>query len=352
MLIWPYLRKYIWIHILICALYGLLFFAQLAILGEMFYNKGLNEHSLEETTYSFDVTPDNPEKIRELTAYKDNVRDVCLVVNDESFDIICYPNGVIRDRIDDVTFTYELTPGQVYLTSTPLITDIFNGEYEDYLMNDDFSVTIYDDDYDFNGLISIRNTYIKDAWGICVYMCESDFYKVMARHDKLVIAYTFAERLSRGEEEKMCNYVEEIDPSSAYNGPIDSSAELRSFADSSNVFIWITTFLAGLCFGRLMIILISNREPEYKIFELVGAKRRWIEFSRLRYILAVLTVSAAAGGLLYVLVQHLSDNILVYTRNSVVFWCISLLIYYSAAFVAVIFINLLERIKYGNEYRT
>jgi len=340
-----YLRKYIRLHACICVLYATLFFAEAIVMGEMFYINGFNGISLEETTYSFAVNKTDFDKLHDLLGFNGQLRDVCFVAQNTDFDIVCYPIGIDKERIETDGFGYNIDIGQIYLTETINIPEVLGVEFFELTENDRTDICINGETYLYKGTVSIDNTYPKSTWPYNVYMCENDFQKQLKNYERAIVAYTFKEDLSKEEMEELIQFASGIAPSAIFIKYKKESPELAFFLNKSNSFIWIITFLAAMCFGRMLLVLLKNREPEYKVFELLGAQKSWITFSKIRYVAALLTVSGAIGILAYFGVQKFTDNLLVYTNNSAIFWCDCLLIYYSAGGVAMIIINLIERLK-------
>lgn len=344
-----YIRKYIRLNAIICVLYATLFFAEAVVMGEVFYINGFNRIPLEETTYSFAVNETDFDKLHDLLIFDGQLRDVCFVVQNTEFDIVCYPIGIDKERIETAGFEYNIDIGQIYLTETINIPEVLGVEYFDLSDNDRTDICINGETYLYKGTVSIDNTYPKSTWPYNVYMCENDFQKQLKNYERAIVAYTFKKDLSKEEMEELVQFASGIAPSAIFIKYKKESPELAFFLNKSNSFIWIITFLAAMCFGRMLLVLLKNREPEYKVFELLGAKKSWITFSKIRYVAALLTVSGAIGVLAYFGVQRLTDNLLVYTNNSAIFWIDCLLIYYSAGGMAMIIINLIERFKYRYE---
>ncbi len=348
MLFIAYIRKYILLHLIIAVLFAMLFFAEITVMGELFYSNGLNGVTLSDTSYSFIIDKNNFSQLKKLTEYDSGIRDISLAAGNEYFDIVCYPGGLVPERILTEEFSYAPDPGQIYLTDTIVIPGILGLNYFDLMDGNIENISINDIEYSFAGLVQIDNSYAHSSWNYSIFMCEEDFYMQLDKYDLVTISFTFTEKLDSDEIQELCRYVDSVAPASLYVKESHSS-ELSYVLNINSVFMWIISFLAALCFGRLIIILIINRKHEYKIFELLGAKRAWVRNSEIIYILATLTVSAAIGLSVYLVIQRFTDNLLVYTNNSLVFWGSCLLIYYTAAVTAVFVTILAERIKHRYE---
>lgn len=345
-----YLRKYKWLHICVCALYALLFFAEITVAGEMFYNKGLNKKSLEELSYSFEIDTTGRSTLDELLSFSDKVGDICLVSKTDVLDIICYPQGVMPDRVKSEDFSYNLQPGQAYMTATANIPEQLEIDYFDDVNKAGKQFEYNGNNYSLMRFVNIENTYVKREWSFSIFLSYEDFINEVRNEDKIVISYCFENSPDNTELSRLKKFVKSKSPNSIYLEQAPNTDELDFILDFSNSFVWVATFLAALCFARLMIVLLKNRTIEYKIFELLGAKKTWLVCSKITYVFALLSISALTGGILYLIVQKVTDNLLVYTRNSFMFWSSSLLIYYLAAGLAVLFMHIIERVKYGNEY--
>lgn len=344
-----YIRKYIRLHTIVCVLYAMMFFAEVVVMGELFYINGFNGITMEETTYAFSIKETDFDKLHDLLGFKGKIRDVCFVAKNNDFDIVCYPIGVDTERIETDGFGYNLDKGQIYLTETIYIPEVLGIEYFDLSDNDGIDICINDETYSYKGSVSINNTYPKITWPFNVYMCEEDFQKQLASSERVVVAYTFKEKLSKKETETLIQFANSVAPSTIYIENSNRTPELAFLLDKSNFYLWVVSFLAAMCFGRLILVLLNNRDPEYKVFELLGAKKSWIFFSKVRYVFVLLSVSGVIGVLAYFGVQKLTDNLLVYTNNSIAFWSACFVIYYSAAGLALIILDLIERIKYRYE---
>ncbi len=343
-----YIRKYILLHSIIAVLFALLFFAEITVMGELFYSNGLNGDTLSDTTYSFIIDKKDFDALESLTEYDSHIRDICLAVEGNYYDIVCYPEGIVPERIQTEDFSYALYPGQIYITDTLNIPDILGIDFIDIDDNKVDNIAINDIGYSYSGSVQVDNSYAQDSWNFAIYMCEKDFYTQLTEYDQVTIAFTFFEKLNSDEIQDLITYIDSFAPSSIFLKEKRSS-ELSYVLDGTNVYLWIASFLAALCFGRLITVLIINRKPEYRIFELLGAKKSWIRFSEIKYIFATLTVSAAIGLSVYFVIQKLTDNLLVYTNNSFIFWGCSFLIYYTAAAAAIVVTIFTERLKHRYE---
>ena len=143
MMIISYIRNHLKMHIMICALFSLLFTMELILNGEMFYGLGLNTAGLNETTYSFGVFNYDKSIATKLIDPGIGYSDVCFALITEDRDLVTYPCRIDNRRLESDTGVPVLQNGQI-LTS---------GGFEASVLRDEDGNVRTIDDIEINGVM-------------------------------------------------------------------------------------------------------------------------------------------------------------------------------------------------------
>lgn len=335
MMIISYIRNHLKMHIMICALFSLLFTMELILNGEMFYGLGLNTAGLKETTYSFGVFNYDKSIATKLIDPGIGYSDVCFALITEDRDLVTYPCGIDNRRLESDTGVPVLQNGQI-LTS---------GGFEASVLRDEDGNVRTIDDIEINGVmlkntgkIEIKNSYYA-AKTASLYCNIDTFNEVLSGSGSIVVSYAFDHRLSSGEQKALRNEIGEICGTGFETySPVTDSEERDSLLSSADriIFLFLAVLLASICFGRMMRVLIVRRKPEYMIFELCGASRLWIKASAFLHLLLTAVVSSILGIAEYMIIRYYLPDMIIYTRDTAVFWALSYAIYLAAVIIMII----------------
>lgn len=320
--------------LLICFVYGLLFFFQLVLTGEAICENGFDHSRIEDTTYTYVLSGFEYDKIDKLITEKTlNYSDICIISHNGLYDFVSYPQGVDERRLgyrkigtpteygiiclsdgisSESLFRAEIVDGQlVHLLprDADIECNVYEVENKIYIENKEYRKGQY---------ISIKNTYTEELPPSQLY-CSFQTFKDIAPQGIIMVSLSYKKPLGKVEldnlNEKMrtvCNAEYK-----ARQGVVDNDS--RNLASDIG-FVAIMIIIAALCFSSLMLSTLSERNNEYRILHFCGATYSKIETERIKHVSFILLSSICIGSIFFLIIRACVKGFIDYKNDDMFYY--------------------------------
>lgn len=335
-----YIKKHIFLHIVLFALYSALFFLMLIVIGEIIYENGYDRLSVKDTTYTFRLYTDDRQKIESVLKSVEDYSDICIVSEEDNYEIVSFYTPVSSLRNSTTDFG-EIHPGEIACNSDMFFYDTFGDEID----LEENTLLLGDRKYNIVGIKNIPLHLPIDLSQI-LYFNADDFWDLRSS-DNILLSIYKENRMNDEELESIKKAISDNGITSASYMP-DRITFTSKVLNSDEVrLIYIMALLTCICFSRLLLILVDNRKEEYMIMRYCGAPKRAIVRYVLDHVLFVLIGSAFLGLLFYWAARMLFNDFIVYRPGSIVFYLLLFAGYFSASLITSGIILLAKAAKDG-----
>ena len=326
MLLLSYIKKHILLHIASFAMYSILLFILLLVIGEIIYDNGYDRLSVEDTTYTFRIYTDDRSKVDSIVQSIDDYSDILVASEENDYVLVSFLTPISENRNIGMPITVVNKNEIAYLS-----TVFFYDNFIDINSPDVNSVVVGDKEFEVIGQQNIQLCLpVETVEVLCLNM--DDFWDV-ARSDSILLSIYKDERMSDGELDALNkSFVDNGITAVKYLPDRISSASKVMNSDEVRL-IYIMAILSCLCFARLTLMLVVNRREEYRIMRYCGASKMIIARYILDHVMFVLTVSVLCGSVLYWVFAAFSKDLFSYGGSAFAFYLLVLAGYLAAVLV-------------------
>ena len=333
-LLLSFIKYHLKSNILICFVYGLLFFFQLVLAGEAICENGFDHSRIEDTTYTYSLTEFEYGKIDDLLKNRTlNYSDICIVAKNGVYDFVSYPRGVDERRLGYRKVSTPDEDGIIDLSEGISTESLFRAEIVDGQMlhaiphDDDLDSDIYevknkfyigDKEYKKGQYISIKNTY-EEEMSMSQLYCSYQTFKEIDPKGKALISFAFRKPLKEDELTKLSNVMSNIGNSNLRVNKHLNDADRRNLVGDFS-FVAIMIIIAMFCFSALMISVLSERNAEYHVLLLCGAKKGKIRLEKAKHVIIILVLSILIGLVVFWIIRSISTGFIDYKNDNALFY--------------------------------
>lgn len=326
MLLLSYVRKHILLHIAAFAMYSSLFFIMLLVIGEIIYDNGYDRLSVEDTTYTFRIYTDDSSKVDSIVRSIDDYSDILVASEENDYVLVSFLTPISENRNIGMPITVVNKNEIAYLSTVYF--------YDNFIDIDSPNINYVVVGGKELEVVGQQNIQLCLPVDIVKIMCVSteDFWDV-AKSDSILLSVYKDERMSDSELEVL-NRTFADNGITAVNYLPDRITSASKVINSDAVrLIYIIVILSCLCFARLTLMLVANRNEEYRIMRYCGASKMIIARHILNHVMFVFAVSALGGSILYWVIAAFSTDLFSYSDSAFAFYLLVLAGYLVAALV-------------------
>lgn len=326
MLLLSYIRNRFLLHIASFAMYSILFFIMLLVIGEIIYDNGYDRLSVEDTTYTFRIYTNDRLKVDSIVQSIDDYSDILVASEENDYVLVSFLTPISENRNVGIPITVVDKNEIAYLSTVFFYDNLIDINSPNFN-----SVVIGEKEFEVIGQQNIQLYLPVEIMRVlCLNM--DDFWDV-TRSDSILLSIYKDERMSDSELEAL-NKTFADNGITAVNYLPDRITSASKVMNSDEIrLIYIMAILSCLCFARLTLMLVVNRSEEYKIMRYCGASKMIIARYILDHVMFVLTVSALCGSVLYWVVAAFSTDLFAYGGSAFAFYWLVLAGYFAAALV-------------------
>lgn len=312
-----YIKEHLALHVIVITLYGLMQFLLILTLGEIVYENGYDKVPVNESTYSFRLYSDDRTSIDPLIDSIKDCSDICVACEGDGYTLVSFATGISSDRTGGATVSEISTDEIRYNNTQGLVT--LSGEMYDPIKN---TVVINGKEFRCGGELNIQIRLPSDEE--LIFYVDYDSFWEISDQDSIVLSVLYDRRLSDWELSDLEQKVTSSGIIAALYSP-EYEPVINKMLSSGEVRLsYMVLFLACLCSGGILVMLIENRRDEYRVMRLCGASRFRITVFRLEYILLILSISSVAGLGMYQIVRGSTSGLIMHTDHSLLIYGMSI----------------------------
>ena len=352
-----FIKYHIKSNLLICFVYGLLFFLQLVLIGEAICENGFNHSRIDDTTYTYALKKYDYKRIDEILNDEGiGYSDVCVVSRNREYDLVTYPKGTDERRLgyrklgppeefgvidlsegisSEAQFRAQIEDGKLVheITSDEAVEcNVFEVRNKLYIGEKEFQKGRY---------ISIKNTYSGEMPPSQLY-CSYETFKDIGPDGDILISLAFKRPLNEKDLNGLHSRMNLLGNAEFKPSRSDVDSDRRNLVGDFS-FVAVMIIIAAFSFSSLMISILSERNEEYRILYLCGATAGKIRIERLKHASIVVVISIAAGLALFWVIRAITDGFIEYMKDDVSFYFGNVLCYVMIATMTMYISSIFNR---------
>ena len=336
MLLLKYIRDHVPFCLTVVGIYGIVFLTFLTAMSEIFFSHGYNESDLQDSTYRFQVYEADFESVRELPMIVDNYEDICVYSMNEDSTLIAYITDVSEMRSNSAVCLPNGT--DEVKTDSGILTQS--------LLDEDHNIMINGNEYRVTGTIDLDNGF-DNMTGTVVYCSTDLFEQLIDNDDPMIISVLFDNRLKKDELEELKEQMYSVFGANTYIPPTADNKALSIITGDDMRVLLLLGLIGGVCFAKLLVAIIQNREPEFNVLRICGASENKIDQMIFDHILFVLILSEIIGTALFVVIKNTIPGLVAY-KGGPFFYLISYVVFLIIAVITFWSVEIIRRYRYGD----
>lgn len=318
MLLLCYVKKHILLHIAAFVMYGALFFLMLLVIGEIVFENGYDQLSIEDTTYTFRLYTDDKSKVESIISSIDNYSDLLVASEEDRCVFVSFITQISEERNTGSLPSIQVENDEIAYNSPLYFYEAFSDEID----SNNNILSIDNRKFDIVGRQNIQLCLPVELWKV-IYLSTDDFWKIK-NNNSILLSIFKEERMSDSELKELKLIIANNGVTSVEYLP-DRKSLVYQIVNSDEVrIIFIMALITCLCFARLILMLVENRIEEYRIMRYCGATKFKIAQHIFKHVFFVLIVSAILGIALYWTVRLFAPNLIAYSSFGPVFYLLVL----------------------------
>lgn len=312
-----YIKEHLALHVIVITLYGLMQFLLILTLGEIVYENRYDKVPVNESTYSFRLYSDDRTSIDPLIDSIKDCSDICIACKGDGYTLVSFTTGISPDRNGGATVS-EISKDEIRYNNMQALITLPDKMYDP--VNN--VVVVNGREFRCGGEMDIQIGLPSDD-DLLLFVNYDSFWKINEQ-ESITLSILYDSRLSDAELSALEQKISSYGIASASYRPEYEPTISKLFSSGEVILSYLVLFLAGLCSGGVLVMIVENRSDEYRVMRLCGASKLRINICKIEYILLIVSISSAAGFVIYQLVRGFTSGLIMHTDCSLLIYGMSI----------------------------